>query len=186
MTTGSNNETLGGDSRLKKSAGEDSREDRSVADKERTEKDGTAFSAPERRANFRDEWEQNALPTPPEVPGFHLCWLSTTNSYDPIHKRMRVGYEPVKAEDVKGFDTYKVRSGEFEGFVACNEMLLFKIREELYQEMMAYFHHEKPLEEEQMLRDNNALQDTNARGVASPDEDGFKSLGKSKHAPVFN
>lgn len=181
MTT--DNKILG-DDRLKRSTG-DGRESRSESDEERTQKDGTVFSAPERISNFRDEWAQNALPQPPEISGYHLCWLSTTNSYDPIHKRMRMGYEPVKAEEVKGFDTYKMKSGEFEGFVACNEMLLFKVKKELYQEMMAYFHHERPLSDEQMLRNNEALQDKQGRPVAAPDEDGFKSLGKSVYSPVF-
>lgn len=175
-----------GDDRLKRSD-DGGRENRSTADTERTDKDGTAFSKSERISNFRDEWSANALPTPPSLEGYHLAWLSTTNAYDPIHKRMRMGYEPVKAEEVPGFEVYKMRSGEFEGFVACNEMLLFKIPRALYQEMMSFFHHEKPLEEEQMLKNNDALQDAQARPViASPDDDGFKSLGKPKSAPVFN
>jgi hypothetical protein len=36
-----------------------------------------------------------------------------------------------------------------------------------------------------MIRNNEAMQDKNGRPVAAPDEDGFKSLGKSIHAPVF-
>jgi len=182
----SENKILGGDERLKRSD-DDGRDNRNAADAERTDKDGTAFSASERRSNFRDEWAQNALPQPPDIPGYHLCWLSTTNSYDPIHKRMRMGYEPVKAEEVPGFETYKMRSGEFEGFVACNEMLLFKVPSDLYQEMMSYFHHEKPLEDEEMIRARNeALNDKNAVPVIDPENDGFKSLGKPKKAPVFN
>lgn len=187
MTTSKDNAILGGDDRLKRDDTVGGREQRSSADAERTDKDGTAFSAPERRFNFRDEWTQNALPNPPDIPGYHLCWLSTTNNYDPIHKRMRMGYEPVKADEVEGFDVYKMKSGEFEGFVACNEMLLFKIRSEIYQEMMAYFHHEKPREEEEMLKKSDVLNDANARPViSSPEEDGFKSLAASvRQAPVF-
>lgn len=180
------NATLGGDDRLKKDAAADARGSRSNADAERTDKDGTAFSKPERLSNFRDEWTANALPTPPAIEGYHLCWLSTTNSYDPIHKRMRMGYEPVKVEDVAGFDVYKVKSGEFTGFVQCNEMILFKIRKELYQDMMSYFHHEKPLEEEEMLKQNPALQDEQAQAVAEKENDGFRQLAQKKSAPVFN
>ena len=35
----------------------------------------------ERIEAFRDKWANNALPDIPEgtIPGFHLCWLSTTN-----------------------------------------------------------------------------------------------------------
>lgn len=186
MTT--TNAIIGGDERLVRGAADAGRNDRASADSERTQKDGTGFSAAERRTNFRDEWTANALPNPPAIPGFHTCWLSSTNSYDPIHKRMRMGYEQVTPAEVPGFEHYKMKSGEFEGFVAVNEMLLFKIPQQLYQEMMSYFHHEKPLEEEQMLKDNPALQDANAQKVAeaSGDADGFGTLAKSKHAPVFN
>lgn len=187
MTTGKDtNAVLGGDDRLKRDTTAGGRENRESADAERTQKDGTAFSSPERVFNFRDEWSANALPTPPEIPGYHQCWLSTTNSYDPIHRRMRMGYEPVKADEVEGFETFKMRSGEFAGFVGCNEMMLFKIKIEVYQDMMAYFHHERPLEDEEAIKNNEALKDDQAVSVAQkPEDDGFKSLGKPKHAPVF-
>lgn len=88
-----------------------------------------------------------------------------------------MGYEPVKIEEVPGFESYKMKSGEWEGFVACNEMLLFKVPTDLYHEMMRYFHHEKPAEEEKMLKNNPAVQDKNARRVGNPEDDGFSSLG---------
>lgn len=170
------NKILGGDDRLKKSEGAAARGDRGIADQDRTDGDGTAFKQSERRTNFRDEWTSTALPQPPAVQGYHLCWLSTTNSYDPIYKRVRMGYEPVKATEVPGFEVYKVKSGEYEGMIGCNEMLLFKVPNELYDEMMTFFHYEKPLEEEEMLKQNQALNDEQGRNVASGEEDGFNSL----------
>ena len=75
----------------------------------------------ERIEAFRDKWANNALPDIPEgtIPGFHLCWLSTTNNYDSIDKRMALGYEPVKAAELgKGFEALgKMSSGKFEGCV---------------------------------------------------------------------
>lgn len=187
MSTAKDNAVTGGDDRLRRDETAGGRDERSASDAERTEKDGTVFSATDKRFNFRDEWTQNALPTPPDIPGYHTCWLSSTNNYDPIHKRMRMGYEAVKPEEVAGFETYKMKSGEYAGFVACNEMLLFKIPMAIYQEMMAYFHHEKPLEDEEMLKKSDALNDPQSRPViASPEDDGFKSLGKQRHAPVFD
>lgn len=180
------NKVLGGDDRLKKTTQTAGREDRSAADTDRTDKDGTAFSSSERRTNFRDEWTASALPQPPEILGHHLCWLSTTSTYDPIHKRMRMGYSPVKVEEVPGFEHFKMKSGEYEGFVACNEMLLFKIPNDLYQEMMSYFHHEKPLEEEEMIKKNDALSDAQARAVAQAVDDGMRQLGSKKASPVFS
>jgi len=57
----------------------------------------------ERIEAFRDRWQNTALPDIPEglLPGFHLCWLSTTNNYDSIDKRMALGYEPVKASGIR-------------------------------------------------------------------------------------
>ena len=53
-----------GDERLVKST---SREDRSSADAERVNKDGTALTIEERRRIMRQEWTQDVLPTPPKT-----------------------------------------------------------------------------------------------------------------------
>ena len=109
----------------------------------------------ERAEAFRDRWQNSALPDLPEgiIPGMHLCWLSTTNGYDSIDKRMTLGYEPVKASELgKGFENLgKMSSGKFEGCVSCNEMVLFKLPEELYQEVMRMMHLEDPLEHQRNI-----------------------------------
>jgi len=140
------NKDLIGDERLKKDSGAAIRGGRDNADVSRVQEDGMALSTAERRRLLRQEWVQEVLPTPPGIPGFHLCWVSTTNSTDPIHKRMQLGYQPVRISEVPGFDQYKVADGsQFEGCIACNEMLLFKIPQEVYQDIMAIYHHDSPL-----------------------------------------
>jgi len=176
------------DERLVKAADTVTRQDRSAADAERTQQDGTAYTTEERRKLARSEWMQEVLPTPPKVPGWHYCWLSTTNTSDPIYKRLQRGYELVKYTEVPGFGQFKATSGEFEGCVACNEMILAKIPQELYQEYMTYFHHELPMDEEEMLR-NNALtsdQDSNGRELGQVEGEGFKSLGRRVRTPHFS
>ena len=66
---------------------------------------------------------------------------------------MALGYEPVKAAELgKGFETLgKMSSGKFEGCVSCNEMVLFKIPEEIYQEVMRMLHLEDPLEHQRNI-----------------------------------
>ena len=112
----------------------------------------------ERLDAFRDKWANSALPDLPGgiVPGFHLCWLSTTNTYDSIDKRMALGYEPVKASELgKGFEGLgKMSSGKFEGCVSCNEMVLFKLPEDIYQEVMRMLHLEDPLEHQRNITAN--------------------------------
>jgi hypothetical protein len=109
----------------------------------------------ERLDAFRDKWANNALPDLPEgvIPGMHLCWLSTTNTYDSIDKRMALGYEPVKASELgKGFENLgKMSSGKFEGCVSCNEMVLFKLPEEIYQEVMKMLHLDDPMEHQRNI-----------------------------------
>jgi hypothetical protein len=109
----------------------------------------------ERAEAFRDKWQNSALPDLPAgiIPGFHLCWLSTTNNYDSIDKRMALGYEPVKASELgKGFEGLgKMSSGKFEGCVSCNEMVLFKLPEEIYQEVMRMMHLEDPLDHQKNI-----------------------------------
>jgi len=109
----------------------------------------------ERLEAFRDKWQNSALPDIPRdaIPGFHLCWLSTTNQYDSIDKRVALGYEPVKAAELgKGFESLgKMSSGKFEGCVSCNEMVLFKLPEEVYQEVMRMLHLEDPLEHQRNI-----------------------------------
>jgi len=174
-----------GDERLVKST---SRDDRSSADSERVNKDGTALTLEERRKALRQEWTQDVLPTPPKVPGWHFCWLSTTNSSDPIYKRMQKGYQPVKASELAGFTQTRVTEGEFEGVISCNEMLLFKIEEELYQDIMLYLHHELPMSEEELLKANTVAElqgeDRDGRNLGSVE--GFDTLARRVNTPTFS
>ena len=177
------------DDRLKKNTIAGGRESRAAQDTRRSTADDSLASSEERRKMFRNEWIQEALPTPPAIPGYHLCWLSTTNAYDPIHKRIRLGYEPVKAEELPGFDTYKVKSGELTGFVACNEMVLYKMPEEMYQDLMAEVHHYAPQEEQDKIRVQveqlQSVRDSNSRRLGSVEGDGLSQLIQHVAAPTF-
>jgi hypothetical protein len=147
------------------------------------------MSAQERRKAWSDEWTQSALPKTPEIPGWHLCWLSTTNSYDSIDKRMRLGYVPVKADELTGFDTYRIKSGENIGFIACNEMVLYKIPMDLYQDVMLQMHHEKPLEEADKIRvqveNLQGARDSSGKSLAQVEGEGFGDMDREVKPPVF-
>ena len=160
--------------------------DRSSADTDRTNKDGTVLTLDERRRLMKQEWTQDILPTPPKVPGWHFCWLSTTNSADPIYRRMQKGYQPVKQNELQGFTTNHVAEGEFEGVISCNEMLLFKIEEELYQDIMKYLHHELPMSEEELLKANAKPQGEDNQGMPLGQVEGFDSLARRVSTPTFS
>ena len=176
------------DSRLKKSLSAGSRETRAREDDSRKAPEESFVSSEERRKMWKDEWTQSALPNAPSIPGWHVCWLSTTNSYDSIDKRIRLGYVPVKAEDINGFENYRVKAGEYVGYVACNEMLLFKIPEEQYQDIMAHFHHEAPLEEANKIRvqaEQQVGRDSSGKRLGQVEGEGLGDIDKPLPAPTF-
>lgn len=174
------------DERLVKKNDESSRNSRNNV---RTTAEDQLSTSKERRRMFK-EFSQEALPTPPARPGWHYVWLSTTNQYDPIYKRLRMGYVPVKAEEIPDFDHYRVKSGEYEGCISMNEMILFQIPQEIYQEIMEEYHHYRPMEEEERIKVNavDSLKDSRGKklGDFDQDDDGFRNLSSNTKPPVFN
>lgn len=179
------------ESRLKKSLNAGGRNDRASEDASRRPPEEKFMSAQERRKMWSDEWTQSALPKVPDIPGWHLCWLSTTNGYDTIDKRMRLGYVPVTADELPGYENYRVKSGEHAGQISCNEMLLFKLPMDIYQEVMAQMHYEAPKEETEKIRVQidqlQGQRDSRGRSLLQLEGDGMGSLDRQQtnSAPVF-
>ena len=177
------------DTRLKKTLNAGGREQRSSQDQDRAAPEEKFISKQERRKMWSDEWTQSALPKVPDISGWHLCWLSTTNGYDSIDKRMRLGYVPVKADELPGFDNYRVKAGEDVGFIACNEMRLYKLPMEVYQEVMLQMHHEAPKEEADKVQIQvDQLQgnrDSSGKSLGSVEGEGFGNLNRNVPTPVF-
>jgi len=165
------------DDRLKKNSVRN-RETRASMDDSRASPESNFALSQERRRMFRDEFLQEALPSAPEISGFHCCWLSTTHQYDPIHRRMRIGYVPVKAEEVPGFENFRVKAGEMEGFVACNEMVLYKLPIDIYEAYMAEVHHYAPMDEQEKIKvQQDSLlnaRDSNGRKLGEIEGDGMQ------------
>jgi hypothetical protein len=178
------------DSRLKKSLNAGGRKDRASEDASRTAPEDKFISTQERTRMWSEEWTQSALPKLPEMDGWHLCWLSTTNSYDSIDKRMRLGYVPVKADEFPGYEEHRVKSGEHVGHISCNEMLLFKLPMDIYQEVMTHMHHDKPREEAEKIKiQQESLQgrDSNGRSLLMVEGEGFGSIEQQPNKmPVFS
>jgi len=149
---------------------------------ERTHGGVEELSIDELEQLVRTEFEQTALPNPPAIPGYHLCWLTTTSTYDSIEKRHRLGYTPVRRSEVPNFEsTGKSSLQQFEGCVSCNEMVLHKITEPRYQAIMRYFHHKRPLEDEAAIlakikNGNAAERDSTGRALGETEGDGIETL----------
>ena len=136
------------DERLKKSP-DLVRQSRGATDRTVTEE--RAISDDDRIEMFRSQFFQDALPDLPKIPGFHTCWLTTTNPRDSIQQRIRLGYQPIKAEDVPGWEYVTIKTGEWQGFIGVNEMLAFKLPRSLYSRFMQEAHHDAPAREDEKL-----------------------------------
>lgn len=140
----------GNDTRLKKDMDEvGSRTTRKASDRKITE--DRQLSDDDRLEMFRAQLFNDALPDLPDVPGYHMCWLTTQNPRDPIHRRMQLGYEPVRPEEVPGMEYASIKTGEWAGFIGVNEMLAFKLPLSLYEKFMQEAHHDAPMREENKL-----------------------------------
>lgn len=142
------------DDRLKKDNGL-SRRNRGEEDRHATE--NRAITDDERLEMFRMQMYNDALPNIPEIPGYHVCWLTTSNPSDTIQQRSRLGYELIRGEDVPGLDLVTQKTGEYAGCIAVNEMVAAKLPNSLYQRFMQEAHYDAPLREEEKLAETAEL-----------------------------
>jgi hypothetical protein len=172
------------DSRLKRTASE-SRSDRRAH--ERSLSESRELSDSERREAYRKGLYQSHLPDLPQMKGYHVCWLTTTNPKDSIQARLRLGYELIKASEIPGFDFANVKTGEYVGYVGINEMLAAKLPLALYQDFMTISHHEQPLEEESAIVADVLKHQEATHGAVGGVKffDGTLQLGKGPVAPHF-
>lgn len=109
------------------------------------------ISEADRLEMFRMTMYNDALPDLPNIPGYHLCWLSTTHQSDTIQKRLRLGYELLRADEVPGLEYTTAKTGEYVGCVAVNEMIAAKIPLSLFKKFMQEAHHDAPARDEESL-----------------------------------
>jgi hypothetical protein len=169
------------DERLKKSAGE-GRGSRAMEDRAITQ--NREVTDDERVEMFRQQFFQSSLPDLPKLPGWHMCWLTTTNPRDSIQMRIRLGYEPVKPEDVPGWEYATLKTGDWAGFIGVNEMLAFKLPMSLYEKYMREAHHDAPLREEEKLTDTAEFLEQQARASKSrlTVGEGISEMGNQRDA----
>jgi hypothetical protein len=178
------------DERYAKRPTADGRTDRVATDRPNTQNRESAdvIRMQERRNLLRDV--NTKLPQPPEMPGFHMCWLTTTNQSDPLEHRFRRGYSLVKQSELPGFKMDTQQSGQVDEYIRVNEMVLAKIERDLWLDDMKTLHHDMPLEQLDGLRNSVSIRDDGrgnkvgytggefSRGLA----DGYAGLGRSRPA----
>jgi hypothetical protein len=102
-------------------------------------------------ADFMDSFDESALPDLPIMPGYHLFWATTMNQHDSPARRARMGYTPIRVDELPGWEGSSAKAGEYAGCVVVNEMVAMKIPISLYNRYMKKLHHDMPLEEDQKL-----------------------------------
>lgn len=177
----------------KRAAASDSRADRAVSDRTITEnREATdTLRNEELFAMLRDV--NTKLPSPPSIPGYHMCWLTTTNQSDPIEHRLRIGYKLVKQSELPGFSLPTQQSSQVsDEHIRVNEMVLAKIEMERFDLIMKHLHHDLPLEQIQTLKNSIHIEkDGKGRDVGYTGgefkrgiSDGYDVLGRAR-APSF-
>ena len=144
------------------------------------------LSDDERLDEFRKSFFQSVLPDLPSIDGYHVCWLTTTNPRDSIPARVRLGYEPIKPEDIPGWAFTGIKSGEYAGCIGVNEMIAFKLPMHLYEAYMREAHHNQPLMEEEKLtsvidvirEEAASAAKSGSRGIKFEMEEGMADLGQ--------
>lgn len=169
------------DARLKKDFDVVGRREATRASQDRQVTENREVSEDDRLEMFRNNLFNDALPDLPNLPGFHMCWLTTTNPRDPIFRRMQLGYEPVKPEEVPGMAHATIKTGEYSGMIGINEMLAFKLPLSLYTKFMQEAHHDAPLREEDKLAEVAEMMRDQAERAGSKvyEDDGMQELRQS-------
>lgn len=150
-------------------------EDRQIMDSDRLEMFLRSFAA-------------EKLPRLPDIPGYHCCWLTTTNNADPLFRRLQWGYELLKATECPGLETCTLKTGDYAGCVGTGEMLAAKLPLELYEMYMTEVHYTQPLAEEGKLRSTLDLieQEAMKKKARLDIEEGTRQLGRrTGRAPKF-
>ena len=170
------------DARLVKDFDVVGRREATRASEDRQVTENREVTEDDRLEMFRNQLFNHALPDLPDLPGYHMCWLTTTNPRDAIYRRMQLGYEPVRLEEVPGMDHAAIKTGEYAGMIGVNEMLAFKLPMSLYQRFMQEAHYDAPLREEDKLAEVAEMMRAQAEGAGATLYEGDGMTEMREHA----
>jgi len=130
-----------------------------------TESDRTPRSAESRdKTSRRKPWQPpSLLDAPPPPQGYVYRWIreSMIGQNDPANmsKRIREGWEPVRAEDHPDFESPTVEDGKHAGVIGVGGLILAKMPAEIVDQRRAYY---AQLSNDQMNAvDNNLMRESN-------------------------
>ena len=137
----------------------------------------------------------NLLPDIPPLPGYHNCWLSTTNERDYIGQRERWGYTPYLMSELPAgahVPTDVQTAGVGDGLIRVREMVLYKVPIARAEAIMRINHHLRPNQMAEALDPRRQIRlqearDRSGRPLIGP-ADGFDAQSEftaNMAAPVF-
>ena len=114
----------------------------------------------------RTPWAPPSMLDAPEAPpGYQFRWIrEATRGIDDksnMSKRIREGYEPVRAEDYPNFEAPTVDSGSNKGVIGVGGLILAKVPVETAAERNAYF--QKQAHDAMQGVDQNYMRESDAR-----------------------
>ena len=140
-----------------------------------------------RSANSRDKttrrtpWKPpSALDAPPAPQGFKHRWVREAvlgqDDRTNMSKRIREGFEPVRAEEFPEFESPVVDSGKYKGVIGVGGLILARIPEETVNERSEYYDN---LAADQMLAvDSDLMRENNpAMPMSRPDRKSKVTFG---------
>ena len=114
----------------------------------------------------RTPWKPPSMLDAPEPPpGYQFRWIrEATRGIDDksnMSKRIREGYEPVRAEDYPDFEAPTVDSGSNKGVIGVGGLILAKVPVETAEERTAYFQNQAKTAMDGV--DQNYMRESDAR-----------------------
>ena len=95
----------------------------------------------------------------------------------------------MKTDEHPGYENYRVKAGEYVGFIACNEMILCKLPMDVYQDIMLHMHHEEPMNEADKVRVQleqlQGTRDSSGKSLGKVEGEGFGNFDQSVPMPIF-
>lgn len=154
-----------------------------VDEKNTTQTDRTPRSAESRdKVSRRKPWQPpSLLDAPPPPQGYVYRWIreSMIGQNDPANmsKRIREGWEPVRAEDHPDFEAPSIDEGKHAGVIGVGGLILAKIPKETVDERRAYY--QNVADQQIQAVDNDLMRESNqVMPISAPNRSSKVTFGK--------
>ena len=154
-----------------------------VDEKNTTQTDRTPRSAESRdKVSRRKPWQPpSLLDAPPPPQGYVYRWIreSMIGQNDPANmsKRIREGWEPVRAEDHPDFEAPSIDEGKHAGVIGVGGLILAKIPKETVDERRAYY--QNVADQQIQAVDNDLMRESNqVMPISNPNRSTKVTFGK--------